>query len=167
MKWPIIINWPESKWAGLAFADKTKLLALRFQAGAGMAMTAYAGYALYQLAVNKAVWPIFYLGAIALVIVAIVVTGFGALLYKRNTEFEAFGIKFKAQDQEGAAVMAQQVKEISSAQPIQRPDLEGIRGIVDSALAGAGMAQDQQRPGNKPPQGTADGGQRDSSRPEG
>jgi len=155
VKWPIVINWRQSKWAGLAFADKLKLVALRFQAGAGMAMTVFAAYALFKLANLGAIWPVFYLGGIALIIVAIVVTGFGALLYKRVAEFEAFGVKFKTQDQEGAAALAQQAKEVINAQPVQQPNLEDIRGVVDSALAGHSVVSGQ------PPMGGGGPGQND------
>lgn len=80
-------------------------------------MTGFAGYALYSLAMMKAVWPVFYLGAGALALVGIIVTGFGALLYKRNVEFEFLGAKFKAADHEGAAAMAETMKVMSENAP--------------------------------------------------
>ena len=70
-------------------------------------MTFFAAFALWTLAKQAAVWPVFYLGATALAIVGIVVTGFGALLYKRTVEFEVFGAKFKAADQETIDRMVQ------------------------------------------------------------
>lgn len=134
MKWPqlpMIFGW-----AGLAFADRLKLLALLLQAGAGVAMTTMSAYALWNLAHLKAVWPIFYMGFAALFLIGIIVTGFGALLYKRTVEFEAFGAKFKAQDQEGATAMAQQMKEMTN---VQRPNLEdNERGVGRPASGDSG-----------------------------
>lgn len=94
-------------WTALPLTDKLKLIAIVVQSGAGMAMTFFAGFALWQLTQLKAIWPVFYLGAGALATVGIIVTGFGALLYKRTVEFEMFGAKFKAADQEAVAAMVQ------------------------------------------------------------
>lgn len=161
MKWPIHITLPSVfGWATLAFADRLKLLAILFQAGAGVTMTAMAGYALWNLAHFKAVWPVFYLGAGALALIGVVTTGFGALLYKRTVEFEAFGTKFKAQDQEGAAMMAQQMKEISNVQYANSQDNE--RGIGRPIVGNAGTVVVGGGKDQQPGQPTDDGQQNDS-----
>ena len=164
MRWPIHIRLPSVfGWASLAFADRLKLLAILFQAGAGIAMTIMAGYALWNLAHLKAVWPVFYLGAGALALIGVVTTGFGALLYKRTVEFEAFGTKFKAQDQEGAAVMAQQMKEITNVQRANFQDNE--RGVDRPIVGNAGTVVVQER-GDQQPEQQAEHGQQDNRRPE-
>lgn len=126
-------------------------------------MTAMAGYALWNLAHFKAVWPVFYLGAGALALIGVVITGFGALLYKRTVEFEAFGTKFKAQDQEGAAMMAQQMKEISNVQYANSQDnarslSRPIVGNAGTVVVGGGEGQQSGDPTSN--------GQQDDSRPE-
>lgn len=156
MKWPIQLRLPSVfGWATLAFADRLKLLALLFQAGAGIAMTGMSGYALLTLAHLKAVWPVFYIGFGALCLIGIIVTGFGALLYKRTVEFEAFGAKFKAQDQEGAVAMAQQMREMTN---VQRPNVEdNERGVSSPIVGTAGSVVIQGSGDQRPEQQTEDG----------
>lgn len=67
-----------------------------------MAMTIFAAYAMYKLAQLKAVWPVFYLGAVAMVIIGIVITGLASLLIKRSVKMEVGPIKFEADDLETA-----------------------------------------------------------------
>jgi hypothetical protein len=117
VKWPVIFGW-----SSLAFGDKLKLVALLFQGGAGIAMTIFGFYAEWHLARLNAVWPLFYMGAIALIIIGMVVTGFGALLYKRSVEFTAFGASFKANDQESASAMATAVQTMKETENVQRAD---------------------------------------------
>lgn len=158
MRWPTVFGW-----AGLAFADRLKLLALLLQAGAGVAMTTMSAYALWNLAQLKAVWPVFYMGFAALFLIGIVVTGFGAMLYKRTVEFEAFGAKFKAQDQEGAVAMAQQMKEMTN---VQRPDGENNeRGVGGVAVGSAGTVV-VQGGRDKASEQRSGGGKADNSSPE-
>lgn len=146
MKWPIHIALPNVfGWEGLAFADRLKLLAFLSQVGAGVTMTGMAGFALYELAKLHAVWPVFYIGAGALLLVGVVVTGFGALLYKRAVEIRGpGGLVFRTQDMEGATALAQKVTEISNAQPVLSPDKQDLRGDQPRPDAGAGGAMDRQ-----------------------
>jgi hypothetical protein len=109
-------------WAALAFGDRLKLLAFLIQAGAGIALTAFAAWAMYWLAGMRAIWPVFYLGFGALCVVAIVITGFGALLYKRNVKFNVFGASFEAADQEAAVAMAHAAQTIQENKDVQRTD---------------------------------------------
>lgn len=104
--WDWIWPFPSWGWDALAFSDKLKLVAFFIQAGAGLAMTAFASFVMYQLAQLKAVWPLFYLGAAALLLIGIIVTGLAGLLIKRSVEMEVGPIKLKAQDAEAAAAMA-------------------------------------------------------------
>lgn len=99
--WPL----PRFGWESLSFTDKLKLFAFYIQAGAGIAMTGFAGYALWKLATLNAIWPIFYLGAMALVMVGIVITGLASLLIKRTVEAEIGPVKFKTSDAATAEMM--------------------------------------------------------------
>ena len=101
MKWPITLPpWPHIfGWSELQFIDRLKLMGFLVQAGAGMTLTAYAGYAMYQEARFKAVWPIFYLGAGALILVGVILTGFAGMLISRSLEVQGpMGFVFKSQD---------------------------------------------------------------------
>jgi hypothetical protein len=101
--------------------DKLKVFAFFIQAGAGVAMTAFASYGMYKLAEEKAVWPVFYLAAMAMVIIGIVITGLAGLLIKRSVEADVAGIfKLKAADSDTAAAIApamQALAETSNAPP--------------------------------------------------
>lgn len=70
-----------------------------------MSMTLFALWVLWNLARLDAVWPMFYLGAMALVLVGIVVTGLASLLIKRTVEAEVGPIKFKTSDTEAAKAL--------------------------------------------------------------
>lgn len=113
MRFPVVINFPKVfGWADLGFMERLKLLALLFQAGAGIVMTIFAGYALYVLAVLKATWPVFYLGAGALVLLGIITTGLAGLLITRNVLVEGpGGFKFSSQDQKGAETIAAAIQQ--------------------------------------------------------
>lgn len=101
--WPF----PTFGWDTLALVDKLKVFAFFIQAGGGISMTAFASYGMYKLAQEKAVWPVFYLAAMAMVIIGIVITGLAGLLIKRSVEADVAGIfKLKAADSETAAALA-------------------------------------------------------------
>jgi hypothetical protein len=101
--WPL----PSFGWDALALVDKLKVFAFFIQAGAGIAMSAFASYGMYQLAKLKAVWPVFYLASMAMVIIGIVITGLAGLLIKRSVEADVAGIfKLKAADSDTAAAIA-------------------------------------------------------------
>lgn len=99
--WPF----PDFGWDALVFSDKLKLASFFIQAGGGISMTAYAAYAMYKLAQMKAVWPVFYLGAMALALVGIVFTGLASLLIKRAVDMQVGPIKLKTTDAEAAVPM--------------------------------------------------------------
>lgn len=148
MKWPIIIKFPRVfGWDALAFADRLKALALIFQVGGGVAMTAMAGFALWKLAEFKAVWPLFYMGAFALGLVGIVLTGFGALLYRRTVNFKVGPVSFGSSDQESAAPLMAQAMETANVQRVNEQDIRRVvvdaaRSIgLDKALDGHGDSQ--------------------------
>lgn len=107
---------PDFGWATLAFGDKLKLAAFYVQAGGGMAMTIFASYAMYQLATMRQVWPVFYMGLAAMILVGVVQTGLAGLLIKRSVKFEVGPAKFEAQDHEAAQAMAREVVDV------QRPN---------------------------------------------
>lgn len=137
MKWP---HFPKVfGWAELDFPSRLKLLALFFQVGGGITMTAMSAYALWKLAGFRAVWPVFYLGAMALMLVGIVLTGFGALIYKRGKiDFQAGPVRFTVDDQGSIPAVMQQVKEITDVQRTNGEDpVGGLRG-AGPAGGGAG-----------------------------
>lgn len=116
--WDWLWPFPRWGWETLAFTDKLKLIAFFIQAGAGMAMTAFAAYVMFQLAALRAVWPLFYLGAAAMLLIGVIVTGLASLLIKRSVEMEVGPIKLKAADAETAAAMAPTMKSMAEAAPI-------------------------------------------------
>lgn len=85
-------------WAGLDFVSRLKLIAFAVQTGGGIAMTIFAAYAMWHLARLNSVSGLLTMGMMALGIVGIVLTGFGALLYQRTLELEIFGNKLKSSD---------------------------------------------------------------------
>lgn len=119
MRWPITLKLPKVfGWGELSFADRLKLMAFLAQAGAGVAMTGFAGYAMVALAELRAVWPLFYLGAGALILVGIVVTGLAALLIVRQLEIHGPG-GFRFVSRDAGAKGEEIVKEM---QNVQSPD---------------------------------------------
>lgn len=67
-------------------------------AGCAIMMTAYAGVALYIVR-NHPNYA-FYLGAGALLLLAIVITGFASLITKRDLDLHALGLNLKISDQQ-------------------------------------------------------------------
>lgn len=120
--WDWVYPFPSFGWDALAFSDKLKLVAFFIQAGAGVAMTAFASYVMLQLAQLKAVWPLFYLGATAMLLIGIIVTGLAGLLIKRSVELEVGPVKLKAADAETAAAMAPSMETMSqNVTPVDAP----------------------------------------------
>lgn len=105
MKFPIVLTLPQVfGWRELQFSDRLKLMAFLAQGGAGVVMTAFAGYTMLEEARFKAVWPVFYLGAMAMIMVGIIVTGFAGLLIARTLEVRGpGGFVLKSQDASAAA----------------------------------------------------------------
>jgi hypothetical protein len=77
-------------------SDRRRNWALILMAGGGVAMTAYAAYALW-LVRDRADYA-FYLGAGALVLIGIVLTGFAGLLIKRTIRGSIVGSSFEIND---------------------------------------------------------------------
>lgn len=122
MKWlPIRIALPKVfGWADLPFGDRLKLMGFLAQFGAGVAMTFTAGFAMLSLARMEAVWPVFYLGFGALVLVGIIVTGFASLLIVRTLEVRGpGGFVFKSQDAQGADAAIAGLTETVKAMPAE------------------------------------------------
>jgi hypothetical protein len=93
-------------WEGLDFASRLKLIAFAVQTGGGVVMTGFAAYSMYHLARLNSVSGVLTMGMMALGIVGIVITGFGALLYQRTLELEIFGNKLKSSDAQNAQTQA-------------------------------------------------------------
>lgn len=93
-------------WDALDFASRLKLLAFAIQTGGGVAMTGFAAYSMYHLARLNNVGGLLTMGMMALGIVGIVLTGFGALLYQRTLELEIFGNKLKSSDTQSVQTQA-------------------------------------------------------------
>lgn len=129
MKWPIQIAFPRIfGWSNLTFTERLKLMAFLAQAGGGVAMTAFAGYAMFALADLRAVWPLFYLGFGALVLVGIVITGFAGLLIVRELEISGpGGFKFKSRDTGSAgAALKEMTNAAAAAAPMGKPGEDGL-----------------------------------------
>lgn len=124
--WPIRVQLPKLfGWSDLQFSDRLKLMGFLAQLGAGIAMTAFAAFALYRLAELRAVWPVFYLGAFALIIVGIVITGFASLLIVRTLEVRGpGGFVLKSQDAGMAQKAIEGVTETTKAMPADPPTEE-------------------------------------------
>jgi hypothetical protein len=150
VRWPIIVPVPKVfGWHELSFVDRLKLMALLFQAGAGVAMTAFAGYAMYSLVGLKAIWPIFYIGAMALILVGIIVTGFAGLLIARTLEVQGpGGFVFKSQDATAATAALQGA---ANAQSVQPPNEQNIRSDVAAPAPSSGSGSSQQERSNPQP----------------
>lgn len=124
--WPLKVTLPPLPkvfgWADLPFADRLKLMGFLAQLGAGIAMTAFATYAMFRLAQLKAVWPVFYLGAFALIIVGIVITGFAGLLIQRTLEVRGpGGFVLKSQDAGAAQQAIEGAGAVAQALPADPP----------------------------------------------
>lgn len=115
--WPL----PSFGWETLAFSDRLKLVAFMIAAGGGMAMTIFATYAMFFLARMKAVWPVFYLGGAAMIIIAITLSGFMGLLIKRSVEAEVGLFKFKSSDSETAKELMAQIP-TTTTQKVETPE---------------------------------------------
>lgn len=100
-------------WQELDFTNRLKLLAFAIQTGGGIAMTAFAAYAMYHLAQRGSVNGLLTMGMTALLLVGIVLTGFGALLYKRDLKMEVFGNKLEVTDSQAAPAAAEAMKTLT------------------------------------------------------
>lgn len=90
-------------WLGTPFRtlfdiEGRRAWAVMLMAGCAITMTAYAGVALYIVRTHPNY--AFYLGAGALMLVAIVITGFASLITKRDIDLHALGLQLKISDQE-------------------------------------------------------------------
>lgn len=72
--------------------------AVMLMAGCAIMMTAYAGVALYIVREHPNF--AFYLGCGALLLLAIVITGFASLITKRDLDLHALGVNLKISDQQ-------------------------------------------------------------------
>lgn len=86
-------------WAKQEPSDQRRLLALVMLAGGGVAMTLYAAAALWWVATVPRY--AFWLGAGALLLIAIVLTGFAGLLVKRTIKANVAGNSVEISDQGG------------------------------------------------------------------
>lgn len=103
-------------WEGLDFTNRLKLIAFAVQTGGGIAMTVFAAYAMHHLAQRGSVTGLLTMGMTALLLVGIVLTGFGALLYKRDVEIEVFGNKMKLSDSQSAQQAAEVMKTLTEGE---------------------------------------------------
>jgi hypothetical protein len=88
-----------SELVDLKGSERRRNWGLILLAGGGMAMTLYAAYALWLVRADKDY--AFYLGAGALLLVGIVLTGFAGLLVKRTIRGSVAGSEFEISDQGG------------------------------------------------------------------
>ena len=123
MKFPLALKLPKVfGWDELQFSDRLKLMAFLAQGGAGVTMTAFAGYAMKQEALLKAIWPVFYLGMMAMILVGIIMTGFAGLLIARTLEVRGpGGFVMKSQDASAAASAIAGVTAVAQALPTPPP----------------------------------------------
>ena len=80
----------------LLTSDGRRAAALLFMAGGGIAMTVYAGFALYFVRNNP--YDVLTLGIAAHLSVLVVLTGFAGLLVKRMIKANVAGASFEASD---------------------------------------------------------------------
>lgn len=90
-------------WLGTPFRylfdiEGRRAWAIMLMAGCGVTMSAYAGFSLYLVRHNPNL--AFYLGAGALMLIAIIVTGFASLITKRDIDLNAFGASMKISDRQ-------------------------------------------------------------------
>ena len=112
--------------AGAALADPEgrRGAALLFMAAGGVAMTGYATYALWL--VRGRPDYAFYLGLSAMVLIAIVLTGFAGLLIKRTIKGSVLGNSFEISDEQVQQIAA--VAGVAAATAVaQAPIEEGPR----------------------------------------
>jgi len=112
--------------AGAALADPEgrRGAALLFMAAGGVAMTGYGVYALWL--VRGRPDYAFYLGLSAMVLVAIVLTGFAGLLIKRTIKGSVLGNSFEISDEQVQQIAA--VAGVAAATAVaQAPIEEGPR----------------------------------------
>jgi hypothetical protein len=121
MKFPLIIKFPTVfGWTYLQFSDRLKLMAFLVQTGAGVVMTFMAYSALKALVKLNAIWPIFYIATLALILIGVIVTGFAGLLISRTLKVQGpGGFLFESQDASSAAVALKGVTDTASALPAQ------------------------------------------------
>lgn len=91
------------RWLGTPFRalfdiEGRRAWAVMLMAGCAVTMTGYAGVALWLVRMYPSY--AFYLGAGALMLVAIVITGFASLVTKRDIDLHALGLQLKISDQE-------------------------------------------------------------------
>lgn len=86
--------------------------ALMLMTGGGIAMTTFAGFALWFVRTDPSY--AFYLGAGALALVGIVLTGFAALLVKRTIKGSIFGNSFEISDEMQAVAQAAAVAAVAA-----------------------------------------------------
>ena len=79
-------------------SDRRRDLGLLALFGGGIAMTAYAGYALWLVRDNASF--VFWLGLSALSLVAITLTGFAALVVKRTIRLSRDGLEISDHQEE-------------------------------------------------------------------
>ena len=109
--------------AGAALADPEgrRGAALLFMAAGGVAMTGYGVYALWL--VRGRPDYAFYLGLSAMVLVAIVLTGFAGLLIKRTIKGSVLGNSFEISDEQVQQIAA--VASVAAATAVaQSPPIE-------------------------------------------
>lgn len=92
------MSWAWRAVAALRDPEGRRGAALLFLAGGGLSMTGYAGYALWL--VRERPDYAFRLGIGALILIAIVLTGFAGLLIKRTIKGSVLGSSFEISDQQ-------------------------------------------------------------------
>jgi len=107
--------------AALADPEGRRGAALLFMAAGGVAMTGYGVYALWL--VRGRPDYAFYLGLSAMVLVAIVLTGFAGLLIKRTIKGSVLGNSFEISDEQVQQIAA--VASVAAATAVaQSPPIE-------------------------------------------
>lgn len=95
-------HWLGSPFRALFDIEGRRAWAVMLMAGCAITMTAYAGAALWIVRTHPNY--AFYLGAGALMLVAIVITGFASLITKRDIDLHALGLQLKISDQQAQEI---------------------------------------------------------------
>lgn len=117
--WGRFFHWLGTPFRTLFDPEGRRAWAVMLMAGCGVSMSVYAGFSLFLVRRNPNY--AFYLGCGALLLIAIVITGFASLITKRDIDVNALGIKFKVSDQQVQEIAAAVVQATPTPPPAVAP----------------------------------------------
>lgn len=109
-------HWLATPFRALMNVEGIKAWAVVLLAGAGIAMTVYAGFAMFLVRDDPKL--AFYLGVGALLLLGIIITGYAGLIVKRDVDLKALGLQLRISDQEKQEIAAAVVAATPPAPPV-------------------------------------------------